>query len=225
MTTNRIMTTFRWINCHKRHWSTNSRKMFHFSWTQFLLYVKEVIVCSQGIIKAYVVYDMHSWQTGQWVTINWCPFCTWTPITLSLTLTNEASLAVAAHPGGPSFHPPGESADNGARWMEAGGEISSPTEALGETLRDQLGGTSYRPADRQAAAGPLGGERQPSSTTRRTFPQTEKNNTSSLKQHQGHEHWNINNKNTITLTKSNQICSYVTVTTALLEARLHSFGR
>lgn len=66
-----------------------------------------------------------------------------------------------AHPVGQSFHLPGESVGNGARWREAGGEISSPVEAPGGRLRDRLGGKDYRPADRQAAAGPLGGEIEP----------------------------------------------------------------
>lgn len=45
--------------------------------------------------------------------------------------------------------------------MEAGGEISSPAGAQGVRLRDQQGGTGYKPADRQDAAGPLGGEIKP----------------------------------------------------------------
>lgn len=77
-----------------------------------------------------------------------------------------------AHPVGQSFHLPGESVDNGAHWRGAGGEISSQEEALGERLRDQLGGTGYRPADRQAAAGPLGGERQ-SKTSAKTRRESE----------------------------------------------------
>lgn len=68
-------------------------------------------------------------------------------------------MVQSTHPVGQSFHLPVESVDNGARWREVAGEISSPVEALGERPRDQLGGIGYRPVDRQAAAGPLEGRK------------------------------------------------------------------
>lgn len=75
-----------------------------------------------------------------------------------------------AHPVGRSFRLPGESVGIGARWREAGGEISAPAEAPVERLRDRLGGTGCRPADRQAAAEPLGGGSEP-----KTWARTGKN--------------------------------------------------
>ena len=93
-------------------------------------------------------------RTTSTVSLNWLDIY-WGDLSFYVTLVQRS------HPVGRSFHLPGESAGNGAHWTEAGGEISSPVEAPGGRLRDRLGGTNYRPADTQAAAGPLGGEIEP----------------------------------------------------------------
>lgn len=69
--------------------------------------------------------------------------------------TFEKLLEQSTHPAGQSFRLQGETAGSGARWREAGGEISSLAAAPGGKPRDRLGGRGYRPADRQAAAGQL----------------------------------------------------------------------
>lgn len=81
-TTDRTMTTFRWINLlHKRRWTTNSRKMFHFSLRQCFLCACELLMCYWDTPQAGVVCGMRPWETGQRVTISvcsvsWCsPFC------------------------------------------------------------------------------------------------------------------------------------------------------
>lgn len=80
---------------------------------------------------------------------------------LHINVAFHLSSVKRAHPAGRSFHLPGESVGNGARWTEGGGEISAPAEVRGGRLKDQRGGTDYKPADRQVVAGPLGGEMKP----------------------------------------------------------------